>query len=70
MADNGAMSHSPPPGFGMTETIFPGGKGDFLEGVRVPAFTRWQGVTEPGQIVGDIISQTDLYITFAYNRPG
>jgi len=40
MADNGPMSHNPPPGLGMTETIFRGGKGDFLEGgVRVPAFT-------------------------------
>ncbi len=39
MADNGPMVHNPPPGLGMTETIFRGGKGDFLEGgVRVPAF--------------------------------
>ena len=66
MADNGPMSHNPPPGLGMSETIFRGGKGDFLEGgVRVPAFAWWPGVIEPGQIVGDIISETDLYTTFA-----
>ena len=33
MADNGPMAHSPPPGTGMSETIFRGGKGDFLEAV-------------------------------------
>ena len=66
MADNGPMAHNPPPGLGMTETIFRGGKGDFLEGgVRVPAFAWWPGVIEPGQIVGDIIHETDLYTTFA-----
>ena len=66
MADNGPMVHNPPPGLGMTETIFRGGKGDFLEGgVRVPAFAWWPGVIEPGQIVGDIIHETDLYTTFA-----
>ncbi len=66
MADNGPMSHNPPPGLGMTETIFRGGKGDFLEGgVRVPAFAWWPGVIETGQIVGDIIHETDLYTTFA-----
>ena len=32
MADNGPMAHNPPPGLGMVETIFRGGKGDFLEG--------------------------------------
>ncbi len=66
MADNGPMAHNPPPGLGMTETIFRGGKGDFLEGgVRVPAFAWWPGAIEPGQIVGDIIHETDLYTTFA-----
>jgi arylsulfatase len=66
MADNGPMAHNPPPGLGMTETIFRGGKGDFLEGgVRVPAFAWWPGVIEPGQIVGDIIHEADLYTTFA-----
>ena len=66
MADNGPMVHNPPPGLGMTETIFRGGKGDFLEGgVRVPAFAWWPGVIEPEQIVGDIIHETDLYTTFA-----
>jgi arylsulfatase len=66
MADNGPMSHNPPPGLGMTETIFRGGKGDFLEGgVRVPAFAWWPGVIDAEQIVGDIIHETDLYTTFA-----
>jgi arylsulfatase len=63
MADNGPMVHNPPPGLGMTETIFRGGKGDFLEGgVRVPAFAWWPGTIGAGQIVGDIIHETDLYI--------
>jgi arylsulfatase len=66
MADNGPMSHNPPPGLGMAETIFRGGKGDFTEGgVRVPAQAWWPGVIEPGQIVGDIIHETDLFTTFA-----
>jgi len=66
MADNGPMIHNPPPGLGMTETIFTGGKGDHTEGgVRVPAFAWWPGVIEPDQIVGDIIHVTDLYTTFA-----
>lgn len=66
MADNGPMVHNPPPGLGFTETIFRGGKGDFTEGgVRVPAFAWWPGTIEPGQIVGDIIHETDLFTTFA-----
>jgi len=66
MADNGPMAHNPPPGTGFSETIFRGGKGDFLEGgVRVPAQAWWPGVIEPGQIVGDIIHETDLFTTFA-----
>ena len=67
MADNGPMAHNPPPGTGMNETIFRGGKGDFLEGgVRVPAQAWWPGVIEKGQIVGDIIHETDLFTTFAH----
>ena len=66
MADNGTMAHNPPLGLGMTEMIFRGGKGDFLEGgVRVPAFAWWPGVIDGGQIIGDIIHQTDLFTTFA-----
>ena len=66
MADNGPMAHNPPPGLGMEETIFRGGKGDFTEGgVRVPAQAWWPGVIEKGQIVGDIIHETDLFTTFA-----
>ena len=66
MADKGPMAHNPPPGLGMTETIFRGGKGDFLEGgVRVPAFAWWPGTIEAGQIVGDIIHEVDLFTTFA-----
>jgi arylsulfatase len=50
----------------MAETIFRGGKGDFLEGgVRVPAQAWWPGTIQPGQLVGDIIHETDLYTTFA-----
>ncbi len=66
MADNGPMAHNPPPGLGMEETIFRGGKGDFTEGgVRVPAQAWWPGVIEPGQLAGDIIHETDLFTTFA-----
>ncbi len=65
MADNGPMAHSPPPGGGWAETIFRGGKGDFLEGgVRVAAQAWWPGMIKP-QIVGDIIHITDLFTTFA-----
>lgn len=66
MADNGPMSHNPPPGTGFAETIFRGGKGDFLEGgVRVPAFAVWPGMIEPGSLPGDMIHITDLFTTFA-----
>ena len=66
MADNGPMTHNPPPGLGMAETIYRGGKGDFLEGgVRVPAFAWWPGTIEAGGLVGDIIHETDLFTTFA-----
>ena len=66
MADNGPMSHNPPPGLGMAETIYRGGKGDFLEGgVRVPGQAYWKGVIKPGQVIGDIIHETDLFTTFA-----
>lgn len=66
MADNGPMVHNPPAGWGMTAIMFRGGKGDFTEGgVRVPAFARWPGVIEEGQLVGDIVHVTDLFTTFA-----
>ncbi|MEM7023241.1 MAG: sulfatase-like hydrolase/transferase, partial [Pseudomonadota bacterium] len=66
MADNGPMAHNPPPGLGMAETIYRGGKGDFLEGgVRVPAQAWWPGTIAPGQIVGDILHEVDLFTTFA-----
>jgi arylsulfatase A-like enzyme len=66
MADNGPMTHNPPPGLGMAETIFRGGKGDVTEGgIRVPAFAWWPGTIEGGQISGDIIHVTDLFTTFA-----
>jgi len=66
MADNGPMIHNPPTLFGMAETIFRGGKGDFLEGgVRVPAFAWWPGTIKPGQFVNDMIHETDLFTTFA-----
>ncbi len=64
MADNGPMVHNGPPG--MVETIYRGGKSDYWEGgVRVAAFAWWPGVIAPGQIVGDIINETDLFTTFA-----
>jgi len=66
MADNGPMSHNPPPGTGFAETVFRGGKGDFLEGgVRVPAFAYWPGMIEAGSLPGDMIHITDLFTTFA-----
>ncbi|MCJ8321409.1 MAG: sulfatase-like hydrolase/transferase [Colwellia sp.] len=64
MADNGPMTHNGPPG--MVETMYRGGKGDYTEGgIRVPAMAYWPGVIEAGQVVGDIIHQTDLFTTFA-----
>jgi len=66
MADNGPMVHNPPPGWGMTEIMFRGGKGDFTEGgLRVPAMAMWPGTIKKGQLVGDIIHVTDLFTTFA-----
>jgi hypothetical protein len=66
MADNGPMSHNPPPGLGMAETIYRGGKGDFLEGgVRVVAQAYWPGTIAKGQIAGDMIHEADLFTTFA-----
>ena len=64
MADNGPMTHDGPPG--MVEHIYRGGKGDYWEGaLRVPALARWPGVIEEGQVIGDIIHETDLFTTFA-----
>lgn len=66
MADNGPMVHDPPAGWGMTETFFRGGKGDFTEGgLRTPAIAYWPGMIEEEQLVGDIIHVTDLFTTFA-----
>lgn len=66
MADNGPMIHNPPPGLGMAEVMFSGGKGDHTEGgVRVPAFAWWPGTIKPNSVVGDIIHVTDLFTTFA-----
>jgi arylsulfatase len=66
MADNGPMIHNPPGLLGMAETVFRGGKGDFTEGgVRVPAFAWWPGTIKPGQLVNDMIHETDLFTTFA-----
>ncbi|MCD6213267.1 MAG: sulfatase-like hydrolase/transferase [Sulfurovum sp.] len=66
MADNGPMSHNPPPGWAMTELMYRGGKGDFTEGgVRVPAVAWWPGMIDEKQLVGDIIHVADLFTTFA-----
>ncbi len=63
MADNGPMHELAP--LGPHETIFRGGKGDYLEGgIRVPAFAWWPGVIDAGQVVGDMISVHDLFTTF------
>ncbi len=64
MADNGPFTHHGPRG--MVETLYTGGKGDFTEGgVRVPCIAWWPGMIGPGEIVGDIIHETDLFTTFA-----
>ena len=66
MSDNGPMTHNPPPGAGLGEGMFRGGKGDFSEGgVRVAAAALWPGVIEPGQLAGDMIHEVDLFTTFA-----
>lgn len=63
MADNGPMHELAP--LGPHETIFRGGKGDYLEGgIRVPAFAWWPGMIDAGQVVGDMISVHDLFTTF------
>ena len=63
MADNGPMTEAPG---AMYPNVFNGGKGDFREGgIRVAAFAQWKGVTEPGTIVGDIVTVHDLFTTFA-----
>jgi arylsulfatase len=65
-ADNGPMVHDPPAGLGQSEIMFRGGKSDYWEGgVRVPAFAWWPGTIKPGQVVGDVIHETDLFTTFA-----
>jgi arylsulfatase len=65
-ADNGAMVHDPPSGMGQSEIMFRGGKADYWEGgIRVPAFAWWPGTIKPGQVVGDMIHETDLFTTFA-----
>jgi arylsulfatase len=66
MADNGPMTHNPPPGAGLGEGPFAGGKGDFTEGgVRVCAAAVWPGMIGPDQVVGDMIHEVDLFTTFA-----
>ncbi len=51
---------------GVSDRIYRGGKADHLEGgVRVNAYIRWKGVTEPGTYAQDIIHVSDLFTTFA-----
>ena len=65
-ADNGPMVHNPPPGLGMAETVFRGGKSDYWEGgIRVAGFAWWPGMIAPGQVIGDMLHEVDLYTTFA-----
>jgi arylsulfatase len=66
MAVNGPMIHNPPSLMGLVDTIFRGGKGDFLEGgVRVPGFAWWPGTIAPNQLVNDVIREVDLFTAFA-----
>jgi len=65
-ADNGPMVHDPPTGLGQSEIFFRGGKSDYWEGgIRVPGFASWPGMIKAGQVVGDMIHETDLFTTFA-----
>jgi arylsulfatase len=51
---------------GASDRIYRGGKAQHLEGgVRVNAFIRWKGVTEPGTHAEDIVHVSDLFTTFA-----
>ena len=44
----------------MVETMYAGDQGDFTEGgVRVPAFAGWPGMIDKGQLVEDIVRETD-----------
>jgi len=64
--DNGPMVHDPPPGLGMTETVFRGGKSDYWEGgIRVAAFAWWPGMIEAGSVIGDMFHEVDLFTTVA-----
>ncbi|MEA2058318.1 MAG: sulfatase-like hydrolase/transferase, partial [Actinomycetota bacterium] len=57
-ADNGPMVHDPPPGLGMAETVFRGGKSDYWEGgIRVAAFAWWPGMIPAGSIIGDMLHE-------------
>jgi len=63
MADNGPMVEVPS---AMYQNVFNGGKGDYREGgIRVAAFAQWEGVIEPGTVIGDMITVHDLFTTFA-----
>ncbi len=63
MADNGPMIEAPS---AMYQVVFNGGKGDYREGgIRVAAFAQWDGVIEPGTVIGDMITVHDLFTTFA-----
>ena len=63
-SDNGGVSSGD--AFSTSNLPLRGGKGTTFEGgVRVPAFAWWPGVVDEGQIVGDIIHETDLFTTFA-----
>jgi arylsulfatase len=60
------MVHDAPPGLGMAETVFRGGKSDYWEGgIRVAALAWWPGTIQPGTIIGDMFHEVDLYTTFA-----
>ncbi|MEP2530749.1 sulfatase-like hydrolase/transferase [Shimia sp.] len=51
---------------GGDDRVYRGGKAQHLEGgVRVNAYMRWKGVTEPGSYAEDMLHVTDLFTTFA-----
>lgn len=51
---------------GGDDRVYRGGKAQHLEGgVRVNAYLKWEGVTEPGSHAEDMLHVTDLFTTFA-----
>jgi arylsulfatase A-like enzyme len=65
MGDNGPATRNSPPG--LAETLYRGGKDDYLEGaIRVPAMAWWPSMIAARADGRDIIRETDLFTTFAH----